>query len=164
MQPDVRPLADAYAFAGAGRLQEALPIIATHAATGNAEALFTLGDLYWRGFGVERDHARALELFRRSSDGGFPMAVRAYTNLLANGATGDRDWQAALARLSDEARDDQFRGWMLRLISNMNLTPAGDPVRVAAGERLSEEPHVTIFRNGFTTEECDFLRAVAEPT
>jgi hypothetical protein len=39
------------------------------------------------------------------------MAIRAYTNLLANGATGTRDWQAALARLSAEARVDQLRAF-----------------------------------------------------
>ncbi|HEX8839590.1 MAG TPA: 2OG-Fe(II) oxygenase [Sphingomicrobium sp.] len=164
MQAAVRPLADAYALAGAGRLDEAVPIIEAHAASGNAEALFTLGDLYWRGIGVERDHPRALTLFKRSSDGGFPMAVRAYTNLLANGATGTRDWQAALARLSDEARYDQLRAWMFRLISSMNLTGSGDPISVGAAERISERPQAMIFRQGFTAEECDFLRAVAEPT
>lgn len=164
MQPAVRPLADAYALAGAGRLQEAVPIIRAHAEAGNAEALFTLGDLYWRGIGLERDHPAALQLFRRSSDGGFPMAVRAYTNLLANGATGTRDWQGALARLAVEARVDQLRAWMFSLISKMNLTPSGDPVSVAPGERISDRPQAIIFRQGFTGEECDFLRAVAEPT
>jgi len=164
MQFAVRPLADAYALAGAGRLNEAVPIIQAHAEGGNAEALFTLGDLYWRGIGVERDHPRALELFRRSSDGGFPMAVRAYTNLLANGAPGTRDWQGALARLSAEARADQLRAWMFSLISSMNLTQSGGPVSVAAGEKISDRPHAMIFRQGFTGEECDFLRTVAEPT
>lgn len=96
MQPPVPPLADAYALAASERLPEALPIIKAHAEAGNAEALFTLGDLHWRGFGVERDHLRAFELFKQSSDGGFPMAVRNYINLLANGATGTLDWGAAL--------------------------------------------------------------------
>ena len=47
-----------------GGLPEALAIIERHAAAGNAEALVSLGDMYWRGFGVHQDFDRARELFR----------------------------------------------------------------------------------------------------
>jgi prolyl 4-hydroxylase len=158
------PLTEAFALFQAGQVPAALAIVERHAAVGDADALFTLGDMYWRGLGVERDHARARELFRRSSDAGQPMGVRAYTNLLANGSTGVRDWTQALTRLADEARTDGLRAAMFQLIRSMNLTASGDPVRVQSGERLSDAPKVTIFRQGFTPQECDFLIAVAEPT
>ena len=158
------PLAEAFALFQAGQVPAALEIVERHAAAGDADGLFTLGDMYWRGIGVERDHARARDLFRRSSDAGQPMGIRAYTNLLANGSTGVRDWTQALTRLADEARTDGLRAAMLQLIGSMNLTPSGDPARVPSGERLSDAPKVTIFRQGFTPQECDFLIAVAEPT
>jgi prolyl 4-hydroxylase len=157
-------LTEAFALFQAGQVPAALEIVERHAAAGDADALFTLGDMYWRGIGVERDHARARELFRRSSDAGQPMGIRAYTNLLANGSTGVRDWNCALARLADEARTDGLRAAMLQLIGSMSLTASGDPARVPSGERLSDAPKVTIFRQGFTPQECDFLTAVAEPT
>lgn len=53
---------------------------------------------------------------------------------------------------------------MFSLISKMNLTSSGKPKTVASGERISDSPQAMIFRQGFTVEECDFLRAVAEPT
>src|SRR5438067_7903608 len=160
----LRPLADAYALAEAERLPEAIEIIEAHAEAGDGEALFTLGDLHWRGIGVERDHPRALALFKRASDADYPMAIRAYTNLLANGATGTKDWPQALSRLAAEARVDRLRAEMLRLIHEMDLTPSGDPASLPAGERLSDTPEVMIFRKGFTPAECDFLMTVAEPT
>jgi prolyl 4-hydroxylase len=158
------PLTEAFALFQAGQVPAALEIVERHAAAGDADALFTLGDMYWRGIGVERDHGRARELFRRSSVAGQPMGVRAYTNLLANGSTGVRDWKRALARLADEARTDGLRAAMFKLIGSMNLTASGDPAHVPSGERLSDAPKVTIFRQGFTPQECDFLIAVAEPT
>jgi prolyl 4-hydroxylase len=164
MQQTLRPLSDAYALAAAERIPEAIEIITAHAELGSAEALFTLGDLHWRGLGLDRDHPRALSLFKRSSDAGFPMAVRAYTNLIANGATGVRDWPQALARLTHEAQFDDLRAWMLQLIRRMDLAVSGDPTQVPSGERLSVRPEVWIFRSGFTPEECDFLITVAEPT
>ncbi|HEX6784024.1 MAG TPA: 2OG-Fe(II) oxygenase [Sphingomicrobium sp.] len=164
MQAPVPPLTQAYALFQAGRVPEALEIIHHHAAAGDADALFTLGDMYWRGIGVPQDLVQAYELFGKSSDGGQAMGVRAYTNLMSNGAMGWRDWAKALHRLSEEARSDRLRAWMLQLITAMNLDPSGDPLRLGSGERLSDAPDVTIFRQGFTAEECDFLIAIAEPT
>jgi prolyl 4-hydroxylase len=164
VQQSLPPLSEAFDLFQAGRVPEALRLVEQHAAMNDPDALFTLGDMYWRGVGVRQDHARAADLFRRSSDAGQPMGIRAYTNLLANGATGARDWPQALMRLAMEARVDRLRAWMLQLIQAMHLTLSGDPTRIESGERLSEAPEVTIFRQGFSAQECDFLMTVAEPT
>jgi prolyl 4-hydroxylase len=164
MEESHRPLTEAFALFQAGRVSEALGIVQNHAAANDPDALFTLGDMYWRGVGVPQDLARGYQLFARSSAAGQPMGIRAYTNLLANGATGTRDWPQALARLAAEARVDGLRDWMLQLIREMDLTPSGDPSRLPPGERISEIPEVTIFRRGFSPQECDFLMAIAEPT
>src|SRR4051794_12956507 len=106
MQETSPPLSEAFALFQDGRSAEALAIIQHHAAAGDADALFTLGDMYWRGVGVAQDLAAGRELFRRASDVGQPMGVRAYTNLLSSGIAGDRNWARALERLEDEARTD----------------------------------------------------------
>jgi prolyl 4-hydroxylase len=164
MQQSYPPLTEGFALFQAGRLADALEIVRHHAAAGDADALFTLADMYWRGVGLEQNHPRALELFRCASDAGQPMAIRAYTNLLANGRAGKRDWTQALERLRAEAQTDRLRAWMLQLIREMKLTPSGDPSLCPLGKRVSDAPEVTIFRNGFTSEECDFLVTIAEPT
>lgn len=157
-------LAHALGLARQGKEDEARLLIEKLAADGEPDSQFTLADAHWRGILVPRDHQRALDLFRRASDAGQPMAVRAYTNILANGAAGERRWTLALDRLEAEARVDGRRALMLRLVRSMNLDAEGDPVALASKEVLSQRPEVLLFRSAFTEEECDFLMAVAEPT
>ena len=164
MQETHPPLSDAFALFEAGSTAEALAIIQHHAAAGEADALFTLGDMYWRGVGVTQDLARARELFGQSSQSGFPMAQKAYTNLLANGIAGGRDWSEALRRLEVEAKTDGLRALMLRQIQQMELDCEGNPLRVVPGEQLSDCLHVMLYRGAFSTGECEFLRILAEPT
>ena len=165
MPPLIPPeLARAFALSAEGRNDEALAIIRHEADRGDPEAIFTLADMYWRGMVVEPDYGQGRLLFARAAEAGHPMAGRAYTNLLATGIAGPRDWPAAMARLREEARVDSRRGWMLRLIEAMDLTPTGFVVSPPRGETISERPDIMVFRGLFTPDECDFLVAVAEPT
>jgi prolyl 4-hydroxylase len=164
MQQSLPPLTEAFALFQAGRVSEAIKIIEDRASVDDADALFTLGDIYWRGAGVPQDLARGRELFRRSSDAGQPMGIRAYTNLLASGIAGERNWSRAVERLTIESRSDFLRNRMLEVVRAMKLTASGDPVETPIGERLSEHPDVLLFRGAFTAGECDFLRLLAEPT
>jgi prolyl 4-hydroxylase len=164
MQQAVPPLIDAYTMFQAGRVPEALKLFQHHADRGDAEALFTLGDIYWRGAGVEQDISRGRELIRRSGDAGHPMGIRAYTNLLASGIGGERDWPAALKRLALEAQSDLLRRRMFDLVQAMTLTPSGEPVAVPEPERLSDRLDMRIFRCAFSAAECNFLIMLAEPT
>jgi prolyl 4-hydroxylase len=156
-------LAQAFALSQAGRDAEALLIINQLAAQGDPDGLFTLADIHWRGQVVPRNVARALEIFGRAADAGHAMATRAYTNLLANGSTGKRDWQGSLSRLAKEARGDRRRAQMLTLIRRMNLTPDGDPRSLPERRALSESPQVALFPRLFSAGECDHLLEVAEP-
>jgi prolyl 4-hydroxylase len=156
-------LAEAFALSQAGRDAEALLVVNRLAAQGDPDGLFTLADIYWRGQVVPRNVARALELFGRSAEAGNAMATRAYTNLLANGAAGRRDWQEALKRLAGEARRDRRRAQMLALIRRMDLTPDGDPRSLPQQQTLSESPQVALFPRLLSAGECDHLVEVAEP-
>ena len=164
MQQPIPPLTEAYALASAGRANEAIPIIERHAALGDGEALFVLGDMYWRGVGFDQDVARGRELFCRASEAGYPMAQKAYTNLLGSGMAGPRDWPEAIRRLEREARTDGLRARMLEVLRAMDLNGEGNPASLPSGERLSDRPEVTFYRGAFSLNECAFLRLLAEPS
>jgi prolyl 4-hydroxylase len=158
------PLANAYALANSGRVEDAILIIEGHASAGDGEALFVLGDMYWRGVGFEQDLRRGRELIGEASEAGYPMAEKAYTNLLGSGIAGPRDWDSALERLEVEARSDFLRRRMLEVVRSMKLTASGDPISIPTAARLSERPDVQLFPAAFTPIECDFLIMLAEPT
>lgn len=71
------------------------------------------------------------------SEAGNKRAHIAYTNLLASGIAGKRDWPAALARLRDEAREDAGRALVLARIEAMDLDERGDPAALPPPDRLS---------------------------
>ncbi len=156
-------LAQAIALARSGRLAEGMAMLARLADAGEPEALFLLAEVTWVGGPVPQDLARGRELFRRGSQAGHPKAHMAYTNLLATGIAGERDWPAAVARLRDEARADPRRALVLACIEAMDLDGQGDPATLPTPERLSDGPLVELFPGGFSAAECAFLLETADP-
>jgi prolyl 4-hydroxylase len=154
-------LSEASSLFRAGRLTEAQAIVEQHAADGEPAALFTLAEMHWVGIGVSPDLGRARELFGKAADVGHPIARRLYTNLLASGIAGNRDWARALERLEDEARADGLRNAMLSAIRKMQIDATGDPLSLVPSEQLSAEPHVRLFRGAFTPDECNYLKMLA---
>ncbi len=162
--PRIGPdLAQAQALLATGRTAEAMLLLTRLAAQNDAEALVRLAELKWTGAGVPADQVAARELYRRAGAAGHPQAAHWYTNLLASGIAGPRDWPAALARLRLEARNDPARAKALAALERMALTPDGDPVVLPPADLRSDAPHVTMFPGLVTAAECDYLRAVAEP-
>lgn len=156
-------LARVAALAQAGRLAEALEGLQALGEIGDPEALVSLGDLYWHGRTVARDLPRGRDFFRRGSDAGHPLGRVVFTNLLASGVAGSRDWPDALRRLVEEAGADPARARALSLVQAMDLDAAGDPRRISDGEILSERLPVTLHRRLLTPGECDHIIALAEP-
>lgn len=111
---------------------------------------------------VPQDAVQAREFYRRAGDAGHIGAIDTYTNLLASGVAGVRDWPLALQRLRKEARGDARRRKILSVIEKMNLTPEGDPTSLPQGNKLSDSPEVTLFPGLFSAAECDFLLETAE--
>lgn len=163
-QPTSPSLNQAFVLAAEGRGFEALRIIQDLAGAGDADAIFTLGDCYWRGLLVEQDLAFGRTLFSKAAAKEHPIATRAHTNLLANGVAGKRDWPAAITRLREEARGDFRRAQMLALVEAMALTPTGFIASPPQGTPISHQPEITVFRGLFTPAECDYLLEVAEPS
>lgn len=162
MQPHP-DLLKAFSLSNAGRNAEAVVIINQLAGRNEPFALATLAEMKWRGGMVPQDLAQARELYRRASEQGHKVAGTIWTNLLANGVAGQRDWAEAVRRLRQEAKRDPQRRRMLALIDKMALTDDGDPASVPEGEPLSTSPEVLMFRSLFSASECDYLRDAGEP-
>lgn len=152
----------AFGLSSAGRNAEAVLIINQLAAREEPGALATLAEMKWRGGMVAQDPRAAYDLYRRASAAGELTAHATFTNLLASGVAGSRDWPTALTRLRQEARRDPKRAAALALIEKMRLTDEGDPAVVPAGKPLSESPDVIFFERLFNAAECEYLRQVAE--
>lgn len=156
-------LSPVIALAQAGKIDEAIALLERMAQDGEAEALVLLADFHWQGGPVRQDPARARDLYRRASDAGQARAAVVYTNLLASGLSGPVDWPQALARLRREAQTDPRRARALALIEKMDITEAGEPRTLPAGQPVMSSPEVTLFPQLFTAEECDFVMQLAEP-
>jgi prolyl 4-hydroxylase len=164
MNPLDEQFAEAMNLARAGHANEAVQLITQLVWKGHPDAIFTLGDCYWRGVGVPQDLTRGRELFKVASAAGQQMAIRAHTNLLSSGIGGERDWHQALHRLGQEAQVDGLRAKMLEVVQAMDLDANGDPHRVPEWEQLSDRPNARLYRGAFTAAECDFMMLLAEPT
>jgi prolyl 4-hydroxylase len=163
MPPRNPLLARAFALSNTGQNAEAILIVNQLAAQKDPEALYTLGEMKWRGGMVPQDPAQGRELFRQASDAGHALAAFYYTNLLASGVAGPRDWPEALRRLRVEGKREQKRKQALALIEKMDLTDEGDPRRRPEPRVLSTSPDVKHVERLFTAAECDYLRQLAEP-
>jgi prolyl 4-hydroxylase len=83
---------------------------------------------------------------------------------MASGIAGTRNWGAALERLAQEARHDAARRRALMLVRKMNLDDEGRPAGgVTQGRMICTSPAIQLFERLFSPEECDYLRAAAEP-
>jgi prolyl 4-hydroxylase len=155
-------LTQAIALSSAGRNAEAVLIINRLAGQNDSGALAMLAEMKWRGGIVPQNVAEGRELYRRAGEAGHVAAAFIYTNLLASGVAGRRDWPLAMKRLKEEARANPKRRQMIDLIRKMLLTAEGDPSETPQGWVISESPHVTSFPALFSPTECDYLRAAAE--
>jgi prolyl 4-hydroxylase len=156
-------LADAKALARAGRDAEAVALIEQLSVAGDADAAFLHGEMCWRGGLVDQNLGKARELYRRAGDGGHARGHAYYTNLLASGIAGERDWQTAIGRLGHEARADPVRATISALINKMDLDADGNPKCSPEEVRLSDRPDARLVRGLATADECRHLITVAKP-
>jgi prolyl 4-hydroxylase len=154
------------------RLQHALKLIHANdeagvaeiravAATGDPQALFLLGHLHWSGILTEQDPQRARSLFEAAASRGHGQANVIMTNLLGSGIAGTRNWAAAVERLAVEAARIPERRAAFDVLSAMQLDAAGDPVRPAESDRISDSPDARMFPRLLTADECAYLISAA---
>ena len=88
-----------------GNYPEAMAEFKQLAANGDAKAMYYVGFLYYRGYGVPVDHTQAASWFRRAAEQGDSQA-QYYLGLMAqNGQGMQRDPVAAYASLSLSAKN-----------------------------------------------------------
>jgi prolyl 4-hydroxylase len=154
---------EAFALVRAGKPQDAVRGLQALAGRGDGAASYQLAEWHREGEHVPRDFAAAREYYRRAAQTGVIEGIRRYLALWVLGIGGDRDWQAGLRLLEATIPVDPRAGRELALVRAMALTPEGDPVDVAAGEVLSQEPRITRFPRFFTSDECAYLTEAASP-
>lgn len=160
MHPDLNRAVE---LAAMGEGDAARTIVQRLADDGDRDALYTLGDMHWRGALVELDWAKGLDCFRKAEQAGNAGAGHAVTNLMASGVGCERDWPGAVTRLKVEAESDERRAVALALIEAMALDDQGNPARLLNTTRLLTTPDVVECSGLFTPAECNHLRALAEP-
>ena len=156
-------LLDAFSLLNAGQEEEALGLFRRLASCNDAGALATLAQLHWSGGLVPKSFELGRQYYQLAGDAGHVASAIYATNLLASGLAGPRDWPAAMERLRYEARTDPARSHILAILSQMALTPDGDPAVVPQGEVLSESPYIVLFRGAFTPAECAYFFEVDKP-
>ncbi len=147
----------------AGRNQEAVELIREAAGAADPDALFMLAEITWRGGLVQQDSQGGRALYEQAAQAGHSTAGIYFTNLLASGIAGKRDWPAAVARLEVEAAHNAARRTALSLLRAMDIDANGDPSTTPEGERISDRPDARVFHNLLTQAECDYLITVADP-
>jgi len=153
----------AHSLIAAGRNADALALVEREVAEGNPFAQFVLADWRLRGVAIARDAAQARALMARAGEAGLPTARFFSTNFLAAGVGGEPDWPQALARLREESSQDRRRLGAWSLIERMDLDDLGRPRSSAQEQILCAAPEVRFFPKLFSSEECAYLSAVAEP-
>jgi prolyl 4-hydroxylase len=159
-KPDPR-LAQALALVETGRKGEGILLLNQLAALNEPAALHVLADWKWQGGLVPQALPQARDLYRRAGEAGNAAAATAYTNLLATGIAGPRDWKRALKRLGEEARRDPKRKRALSLVQRMEIDAQGDPRSLPEIQELSQSPEVRLYPQLFSSAECDYLSETA---
>lgn len=153
-------LDEAQRLFGSGRRDEAVALVERRAAEGDAEALYALGN--WRLFALygPRDVAAAHESFARAAAAGHVEAVRTRAFLVANGTGCESDPGAARAMIEAIAEADPYSAGQLAFLQRMKGEAAA-----GAAERvlLSGAPHIELIRGLLSSEECDYVMALAAP-
>jgi TPR repeat protein len=113
-----------------GRYDDALKLLAGHAKEGDAQAQFLVGFLYWNGFGVAKDTAMALHLFRVSAEqgeNGRAMNAIGYAYQMGQGVSADPAQAASWYGKAGEAGEP--RG--LNNLANLTAQGLGVPKDLA---------------------------------
>ena len=144
-----------------GQLRPAYELLQQAAASGNADALFTLA--LWRVEGglVLRDLPLARRLLGEAADAGHSDAAPFYAYFLASGAGGPLDWPEALRRLRGLVATNPIAAAQLALLDKMNLELDGAPADLGQGRMLSATPHVSLFPKLLSADEAAYVQRAA---
>lgn len=153
----------AYMLAESGQAEQAAALLRRAGADGEADALVELAVWYLSGRYVGRDLRLARQCFGDAGDLKHSRAAAIYTNLLASGVGGPREWQAALNRLASPGLPNPLEVAQRELLEAMDLDDNGEPRTKPSGRSLSDAPQVVLFEGFLRPEECRYLVERAHP-
>lgn len=89
-------ISTAEALASAGNFEAALPIFQRLATRGDAIAKYKLAEMYYRGLGVQPDHAKAANLFEAAAEQNIMNAQQNLAVMYVNGDGVTQDYARAV--------------------------------------------------------------------
>lgn len=147
----------------AGQVREAVGLVQAGLDRDDPDAWLLLGTWRLSGSPIPRDLRAAREAFGRAGELGHPDGRRVFTNFLAQGTGGPRDWPGALRLLRQRAATDPDAAAECELLATMDLDDAGEPRGLPPARVLAATPDVRTIPDFMTAAECAFLIRVAEP-
>ena len=108
---------------------------------------------------IEQDIAAARDLFRQAGEAGRHDAAVIHCNLVAQG----ENWGQDLALLRQLAQSDRRCRTELSVVRSMKLTALGDPLTMPPRDVIGESPHLTVFPQLFSRDECQYPIRAAQP-
>lgn len=157
--PDENWGAKAESLLRAHGVYSAFQALQNAASNGSASAHATIASWRMAGNYVRRDLALAQKAYETAVSLGDDSSRGAYISLLANGASGARDWAKALKLLESDALG--YRE--LACIKQMALDADGEPQGPVDSERLDQHGKIRCIRQFLTPIECNYLISLADP-
>ena len=157
------PVEQVEQLVAASRFVEAADQLIAAAATGDADALYTLATWRISGRIIQRDTAAARDLMGRAADAGHGGAKHLYAHFLANGTGGPADRKVAREIFEGLRGSQPEIGEQLDVLDRMAIDDNGDPREPISLETISDSPLVRKAAHFVTNEECDYLASRAEP-
>lgn len=124
---------------------------------GDPEALLATAEHRMRGLGGPVDLADAFARTARAAAAGSPTARRAETYLTASGLGRAADPAAAFAMLQSLAPTDPDAARQVTMLTAMG------PLRITRTV-VAKDPRITVFHGLLSPAECDYIRAMADPS
>lgn len=157
----MNPVERAQRLIGAGRTAEAIALINSACADGDAPALFEKAVWHLIGSTVPRDLPAARSLLSRAARAGHENAAFMEIALTANGSGGAPEFASALELLRQLAGKSSTAASQLALLKKMQLAPDGSPAKLPAAEVLHTSPHLVLYRQLLTGAERAHIAAAA---
>jgi prolyl 4-hydroxylase len=143
-----------------GHIGDAVALLRTAGASGDAVALVELAALYLRGDALPRDLAAARSFLRQAVTIGHVDGALMEIALTANGSGGAPDWRTATELLKNAAKADPVARQQLSLLQSMRLDPAGDPLGLPEPTQLNQRPAIRRFADFCTPAEALHIASV----
>ena len=129
-------------------------------AKGDGAAAMALAEAHLFGDFGKPDRAAAYRAVKQAASLGFEDGRRAWVYFTAAGIGCRADWPAALAMLTELAREDRFAALQRAFLGHMSCHQRLGEVEPNI---LSEDPYIALYPGLFSVAECRYLTILGTP-